>query len=155
MRRSRIPLLVVMLGSLLALGACNSNAVSNPPEKVIATATPTGPVKAAACNGIMTMNEALGSLSTINASTTVGDVKAVQAKVAKAAATVQARISTDQEGALSQISTANAKLTEKISGYPDKTPIGQTSTKAQDIKAKAADAQNKTDQLATSLNCTP
>jgi hypothetical protein len=155
MRRSLIPLLVVMLASLLALAACGStaasNAVSNPPS----AATATRPAKAAACNGVMTINQALSSLSDINASATVGDVKAVQAKVAKAVTTVQAHVTTNQEGIVSQISAANAKLTEKLAGYPDTTPIGQTSTTVQDIKTKAADVQNKTAQLASALNCTP
>ncbi len=157
MRRSLIPLLAIMLASLLAVVACGSTATSNAvaiPSST-ATATVTGSAKAAACNGVMSMNKALSSLSNINASATVGDVKAVQAKVAKAVTTVQTQVPTDQEGAVSQISAANAKLTEKLAGYPDKTPIGQTSTTAQEIKTKAADAQNKTDQLASALNCMP
>ena len=155
MRRSLPLLLVVMLAPLLALAACASTADSNLPATVMTTPTATGSAKVAACNGVMTMNQALSSLSNINASATVGDVKAAQAKVAKAATTVQAKIPADQEGALSQISEANAKLTEKLAGYPDSTPIGQTSTTAQDIKTRAAEVQNKTDQLASALNCTP
>jgi hypothetical protein len=149
-RRSLIPLLVVMLASVLAIAACSSNAVANPP----ATRTATTSAKATACNGVTTMNQALDSLSNINASATVGDVKAVQAKVAKAVTVVQTRVPSDEEGLLSQISAANAKLTEKIAGYPDSTPIGKTSTTAQDIKTKAADAQGKTEQLSSTLKCT-
>jgi hypothetical protein len=109
--------------------------------------------KAIACKGVTTINQALISLANISVSTTVGDVKAAQTKVANAVNAIQARVSTNDEGLLSQVSAANGKLAETIKDYPDQSPIGQTSTSVQDIKARVADAQSKTERLASALTC--
>ena len=155
MRRSLISMLLVMLISLLAVAACGSSSASNAASKPPPTATSSASAKAVTCNSVTTINQALTSLSSITVSTTVGDVKAAQAKVANAAKEIQAQHPTDPQGFVSQVSAANDKLTEKLAGYPDQTPIGQTSDTAPDLKAKVADAQGKTEQLAAELKCTP
>jgi len=157
MRRSLIPLLVVMLVALLVVAGCDSSTTSssNTTSSSAATATATGSAKATACNGVTTINQALTSLSNISVSATVGDVKAAQAKVANAVTIIEAQHPSDPQGLVSQVSVANDKLTEKIAGYPNRTPIGQTSDTVQDMKTKVADAQSKTDKLAAELKCTP
>lgn len=153
MRRSYISLLVVMLASVLAVAACNSSSASRSTSDP--TATSTAPAKAVVCDGVTTIDQALASLANANVSTTVGDVRAVQMKVANAVSTIQAQHPTDPQGFVSKVSAANDKLTEKLAGYPDRTPIGQTSTTIQDLKTRVADAQGKTAQLAANLGCIP
>ena len=155
MRRSYISLLVVMLVSVLAVAACSSSPASRSTSDPTSdpTATSTAPAKAVVCNGVTTINQALASLANANVSTTVGDVRAVQMKVANAVSTIQAQHPTDPQGFVSKVSAANDKLTEKLAGYPDRTPIGQTSTTIQDLKTRVADAQGKAAQLAANLGC--
>jgi hypothetical protein len=157
MRRSHIPLLIVLLVALLVVAGCGSSTTSSSSATPTsaATAISTGSAMASACNGVTTINQALTSLSNITINATVGDVKAAQAKVANAVTMIQALHPTDPQGLVSQVNAANNKLTEKIAGYPDQTPIGQTSDTVQDVKTRVADAQSKTAKLDTELKCTP
>jgi hypothetical protein len=116
--------------------------------------TSTAVAQSAACNGITNINQALASLSSVNASTTVGDVRAAQLKVINAVNAIHSQVPTADGTLLSQITTANAQLTAKLAGYTDSTPIGHTSDTVQDVKTKVSDAQAKTTQLADKLNCT-
>jgi hypothetical protein len=151
MRRFPIALLIVMLVALLVIAGCGPST----PSGSTATATATGPVKATLCNGVTTIHQTLTSLSNVTVSTTVGDVKAAQAKVSNAVTTNQQQHPADPQGLVGQVSAANDKHTEKLAGYPDQTPIGQTSETVQDVKAKVADAQTRTQQLSTELKCAP
>lgn len=155
MRRPLSSMLVVMLALQLAVAACGSSSASHSASKPPPTATASASAEALPCHLVTTINQALSSLSNLTVSTTVGDVKAAQAKVANATKAIQAQHPTDPQGFVSQVSAANDKLTEKLAGYPDQTPISQTSDTAPDLKTKVADAQGKTDQLAAELKCTP
>lgn len=150
MRRRYAWTLVVMLVAILMLAACDSNTTSS----VSPSGTATAPVKTIACNGITTINQALTSLSSVNASTTVGDVKAAQRKVTSTLNAIESLIPSDSGALLGQIRSANDQLTAKVQGYPDATPIGQTSVAIQDLKTNVASAQAKTALLATALKCT-
>jgi hypothetical protein len=147
-----------MLAALLAIAGCGATTSSSTGSSATSTpsamATSTGAVRTAACNGVNTINQALSNLSTATSSVTVGDVKSAQMKVANAVNNIQMQHPTDPQGLVNQVSTANQKLTEKLAGYPDTTPIGQTSDTVQDVKAKAATAQGKAQQLGTELQCT-
>ncbi|HEX9414981.1 MAG TPA: hypothetical protein VF916_15870 [Ktedonobacterales bacterium] len=151
MRRRYVSLLVVMLVALLMLAACASDFARATSSSGTATTT----AKTAACNGLATVNQALASLSSINVDTTVGDVHTAQQKVTNALSAIQSRIPSDSGTTLSQIKEANDQLAAKIQGYPDETPIGQTSAKIQDLKATVASVQSKTTHLASALKCTP
>jgi hypothetical protein len=85
----------------------------------------------------------------------VGDVKTAQRRVTNTLNAIASRIPSADGQLLSQLRSANAQLTAKIAGYPDETPIGQTSVKVQDLKARVATAQSKTSSLASKLNCAP
>jgi hypothetical protein len=128
---------------------------SSPAPTARATGSAPGSAKATACQGVTTINQALTSLAALTVNATVGEVKAAQAKVATAVRTIEAQHPADPQGLASQVSAANANLTEKLAGYPDQTPIGQTTDTVQDLKAKAAEAQGKTAQLAATLQCPP
>lgn len=157
MRRSSIALLLLtMLAGLLAIAGCGSNTASSSSAAYAPSpmATSTGSARETACNGVSNINKALTSLSNVSANATVGDVKAAQTKVTNAVNAIQAQHPTDPQGLVNQLSTANAKLTEKLAGYPDQTPIGQTSENIQDLKARVAEAQTKTNQLSGELKCT-
>jgi hypothetical protein len=157
MKRSLTALLLVMLVALLVIAGCGSNTSSssnsNASSGAPATATSTTSAKTTACKGVSGINQALTSLSNITVDTTVGDVKAAQAKITNAMATIQAQHPIDNQGLVGQVSAANDKLTEKIAGYPNQTPIGKTSDNVQDMKARVADAQTKTKKLGTELDC--
>jgi hypothetical protein len=115
--------------------------------------TSTAVAQSALCNGVTNINQALVSLSSVNADTTVGEVRAAQVKVTNAVNAIHSRVPTADGTLLSQITTANAQLTAKLAGYPDSTPIGHTSETVQDVKTKVSDTQDKTAQLANKLNC--
>lgn len=156
MKHPHVPLLVVVVVAALAVAACagtSTSQTSTPATPPPGTQTPSA--KTAACNGLATVNEALTSLSNVNAKTTVGEVKAAQTKIANTLVAIQTRIPADSGDRLNQIKSANEQLGAKIQGYPDTTPIGQTSAQVQDLKAMVGNAQSKTTQLASTLNCTP
>jgi hypothetical protein len=149
-----------VLVCLLAVAACGGT--STPATSATATKAPASPAamststavaQSTLCNGVTNMNQALASLSSVNANTTVGDVRAAQVKVTNAVNAIHSRVPTADGTLLSQITTANAQLTAKLVGYTDSTPIGHTSETVQDVKTKVSDAQAKTTQLANNLNC--
>lgn len=148
-RRSYAFLLVIMLVSLMMLAACGS-----PPASTTSpSGTTTAPAKTAVCNGLGRVNQALASLSNVSASSTVGDVKAAQQKVTTALSAIESRLPSGSGPLLDQLKSANDKLTAKLEGYPDSTPIGQTSVKVQDIKSSVASAQSKTTALISASKC--
>ena len=154
---SLLSLVVVVSFALLTLAACASDAAlaTAPSSTAPPPGTPTVTAKTVACNGLAKANEALASLSSVNASTTVGDVKTAQEKVTNALNAIQSRIPSGDRQLLNQIRSANDQLTAKIQDYPDTTPIGQTSAKIQNLKATVVSAQSKTTRLASRLRCTP
>jgi len=115
--------------------------------------TSTAVAQSAVCDGVTNINQALASLSNVNADTTVGDVRTAQVKVTNAVNAIHSKVPTADGALLSQITTANAELTAKLAGYTDSTPIGHTSETVQDVKTKVSNAQDKTTQLADKLNC--
>jgi hypothetical protein len=151
MRHLRMSLLAVMTVALLAVAACSGT--STPATSPSGTSTVTA--KSAACNGLATLNQALNSSSNFNASTTVGEVKAAQAKVSSALNAIDALIPAASGELLGQIKSANDQLAAAIQNYPDSTPIGQTSANIQDLKTAVGNAQSKTTQLASALKCAP
>jgi hypothetical protein len=146
MKRPFASVVALMLAALLMLAACGSSPSS-------ATSPFGGSAKAAACSGLTTISQTLTSLLSVNANTTVGDVKAVQAKVTNALNAIESRVPNASGQLVNQIRSANDQLTAKLQGYPDSTPIGRTSATIQDIRARAASAQAKTTLLATALRC--
>jgi hypothetical protein len=136
-----------MLAALLLLAACGSTPTAS------GTTPPSASAKEAACAGLATINSTLTKLLSTNASTTVGEVKAAQTKITNALNTVDSHVPGAPGDLSRQIRSANAQLTDKIQGYPDSTPIGQTSENVQDIKAKAANAQAKVSLFTTLLKC--
>ncbi|HEY7975012.1 MAG TPA: hypothetical protein VIG77_11145 [Ktedonobacterales bacterium] len=144
-RRSYAYLLAVLLMLVTTLVACGSTSSSGSP--------PSGSAKTTVCNGLTRVNQALDSLSNVNSSTTVGEVKAAQQKVTSALSAIESQIPAASRPLLDQLKSANDKLTAKLEGYPDNTPIGQTSVKVQDIKASVATAHSKTNSLISVLQC--
>lgn len=142
-------LLIVLLIMMLTLAACGSSSATTPPPSGSSTSS----AKAAACNGLSTINQALTSLSGTQVDTTVGDVQAAQQKVTNAVNTIASKIPATSGQLLDQIKAANDQLTAKLAGYPPNTPIGQTSVKVQDVKTTAASAQSKTTAIASRLKC--
>jgi hypothetical protein len=108
----------------------------------------------AACNNVTNINQALTSLSNVNASTTVGEVKNDQAKITSSVSTMASRVSAADNVTLALLTTANAQLTSKLASYPDQTPIGKTSVNVQGIKSSAANVQSQTTKLSSDLKCT-
>jgi hypothetical protein len=108
-----------------------------------------------ACSGLAAINATLATLLNANVNTTVGDVKAVQQKVATTLNAVESRVPSSSEGRVGQITSANEQLGAKIAGYPDATPIGQTLDTVQNLKTNVASAQAKTVLLATAIKCPP
>lgn len=149
MRRRYVWTLVVMLVATLMLAACGSN--STPAASPSGTST--APAKTAVCNGVTGINQALTSLSGVSVNSTVGQVKSAQQRVANRLNAIESRMPSGSGALLSQIKSANDQLATKIQGYPDTTPIGQTSVNIQDLKATVANAQAQTARLATALNC--
>jgi hypothetical protein len=145
MKRSCAAPLAIIVTALLLLAACGATPT---------TATTSGTsAKAKACAGLATINSTLTSLLSVNASTTVGDVRQAQTKITNALDTVDSHVPGPPGDLSRQIRSANAQLTDKVEGYPDSTPIGQTSESVQDIKAKATNAQAKVSLLTTALKC--
>ena len=156
----RLGLVLVCLLAVAACGGTSTTATTattatatKAPGSPVAMSTSTAVAQSALCNGVTTINQALVSLSSVNANATVGDVRAVQVKVTSAVNAIHSRVPTADGALLNQITTANAQLTAKLAGYTDSTPIGHTSETVQDVKTKVSDTQAKTTQLANKLNC--
>ncbi len=158
----RLGLVLVCLLAVAACGGTSTTAATattattatKVPDSPAAVSTSTAVAQSALCSGVTNINQALVSLSSVNASMTVGDVRAAQVKVNSAVDAIHSRVPTADGTLLSQITTANAQLTAKLAGYTDSTPIGHTSDTVQDVKTKVSDTQAKTTQLADKLNCT-
>jgi hypothetical protein len=151
----RLGLVLVCLLAVAACGGTSTTATATKaPASPSAMSTSTAVAQSALCNGVTNINQALVSLSSVNANTTVGDVRAAQVKVINAVDAIHSHVPTADGTLLSQITTANAQLTAKLAGYTDSTPIGHTSDTVQDVKTKVSDTQAKTTQLANKLNCT-
>jgi len=147
-----------VLVCLLAVAACGGTSTpattaTKVPASPTAMSTSTAVAQSALCDGVTNINQALASLSNVNADTTVGDVRAAQVTVTNAVNAIHSKVPTADGTLLSQITTANAQLTAKLVGYADSTPIGHTSETVQDVKTKVSDTQTKTTQLANELNC--
>lgn len=163
MRHSRVALLTVLIVALLAVAACTTTSptatsptgAATAPATTSPSGTATASAKTAACNGLATVNQALTSVAGLNANTTVGEVKAAQVKVTNALNAIDALIPSASGDLLNQVKSANEQVAAAIQPYPDSTPIGQTSAKVQDLKAAVANAQTKTTQLASTLQCPP
>jgi hypothetical protein len=155
MRRSCVSLLVGVVVALLALAACGPNSTTSSSDASPPSGTPTGPARTAVCAGITTVNQALASLSSVDVNTTVGQVKSAQQKVTKALNAIEPQIPSDSGTVFSQVKQANDQLAAAIKDYPDETPIGQTSAKIQDLQTTVANAQSKTERLASRLHCAP
>ncbi|MGO8948024.1 MAG: hypothetical protein ACLQUY_10250 [Ktedonobacterales bacterium] len=160
MGRSRtISLLVAILVCLLAVAACgsSSSASTAPTAKPSASTAPTtmsAAAKTAACNGVSTINQALTSLSSVNGTTTVGDVKTAQAKVTAQVNVIKPLVPSSDGALVSQLSAANTQLSAQIAGYSDQTPISKTSVNVAGVKSRVATAQSTTNNLSSYLNCT-
>src|SRR5215472_15128733 len=149
----------LVLFCLLAVAACGGTTATGTatatkaPASPTAMSTSTAVAQSALCDGVTNINQALTSLSNVNADTTVGEVRAAQVKVTNAVNAIHSKVPTADGTLLSEITTANAQLTAKLAGYTDSTPIGHTSETVQDVKTKVSNAQGKTTQLADTLNC--
>lgn len=154
------PLIAVAIISL-ALAACSLDPAGagsgNAAARSATTATPaasaTASARTIACRGLTTINGTLATLLSANVNTTVGQVKSVQQKVTNTLNAVESRVPSSSEGLVGQIRSANDQLGAKLEGYPDTTPIGQTSDTVQNIKTNVASAQAKTTLLALALKC--
>jgi hypothetical protein len=153
----RLGLVLVCLLAVAACGGTSTTATTptatKAPASPAAMSTSTAVAQSTLCNGVTNINQALVSLSSVNANTTVGDVRAAQVKVSNAVNAIHSLVPTADGTLLNQITTANAQLTAKLAGYTASTPIGQTSETVQDVKTKVSDTQAKTTQLANKLNC--
>jgi hypothetical protein len=131
------------------LAACGQQA--NAPTSAISAA------KSGACQSIASINQSLTSLQQTNQTTTVGDVKATQQKLATALNTVSSKLPVGGGFLVGQAQSANNQLTQSLQGQPDNATISQASPQAQaqiqDLKNKVASVQGKTSLLASTLKC--
>ena len=94
-------------------------------------------------------------LADVGENTTVGEVKAAQAKLTGALNVLAALPlpSGSGSGTLSNLKSANDQLAAAIKDLPDSATVGQVGPQLQTFKGKVAQAQAAATKLATTLNC--
>lgn len=155
MRRAVIALSA--FSALLMLAACGPSTTSH---SEIATATTTHSKTATAsalgavCPNLATINQSLTSLSTVNANTPVGEVQAMQHNVTSALNRLVVLVPSSSSPMLIQVQSADNQLAATLKSYPATATMGQTGIDLNGLKIKAAAAQGKATQLASTLKCT-
>jgi hypothetical protein len=105
------------------------------------------------CSNLATVNHSLTSLSTITATTTVGEVQTMHSHASSALDRVVVLVHGSTAPMATELQTANAQLATTLKSYPATTTMGQTSIDLNALKSQATAAQGKATQLATTLKC--
>lgn len=156
----RAVLALSALSALLMLAACGPSTTSTTSHSEIATATAshsktaTASALGAVCPNLATINQSLTSLSTVNANTPVGEVQAMQRNVTSALNRLVVLVPSSSSPMLIQVQSADNQLAATLKSYPATATMGQTGIDLNGLKIKAAAAQGKATQLASTLKCT-
>lgn len=145
MKRTMISGGVLLL--VLVLAGCGSTASESP------SSTSTPGARATACQTLATIDQHLTTLSQIGEQTTVGEVKALQRKIAVSIPVMDKLIPGEMGPPMSSLQAANNQLGASLQDHPDTATIGQTSGQLQWIKEQVAKAQAASAKLASGLKC--
>lgn len=149
--RVPLPRILPVLLALFLLAACGSGPATGGISAGGGATSIAAGSKSAICQGLSTVTQSLTSLANASGSVTVGAVKTTQEKVASTLDKIVARV--PNSAGLTQIQAANNELGKALQGYPDTTPIGETSVNAQGLKTKVAAVQAKASRLSSALKC--
>ncbi len=138
MRHSRIA--IILLAALLLLAGCGATSIS------------TAGVTDKICQGLASVDQPLNQLANVGDQTTVGEVKAIQQKLATALAVLN-KIPGLDPSTLSGLQQINDELTAAIKDQPDSATMGQVGPKLQDFKSKVAQVQTKVNSLKSTFKC--
>ncbi|HEY7833988.1 MAG TPA: hypothetical protein VIG30_10495 [Ktedonobacterales bacterium] len=150
--RSVTALFVLVLPAIFLLVACGGSPAASGAAGTGVSSLGSS-AKATICQSLATVNQSLSSLANVGDSTTVGTVKATQAKVATTLNKVVALVPGAVGSILGQVQSANDDLGKQLQGYSDSTTIGNTSVNVQGIKSKVSAVQGKTTLLSSTLKC--
>ena len=160
MRRALIALRAQgVLCALLLLAACGPSTSSPPssaqqaPTTAAHAATATARTLGTVCSNLVTINQSLMQLTTITASTPVGQVQTLQSGLTSAMNRLVALFPSNELPTLAELQTASTQLATTLKSQPATATMGQTGIDVNHFKSQAAALQGTVVQTASGLNC--
>jgi hypothetical protein len=101
----------------------------------------------------VTINQSLTPLTTITASTPVGQVQAMQSGLNSAVNRLVALLPSNELPTLAEIQAASTQLATTLKSQPATATMGQTGIDVNHFKSQIAALQGTVAQTASSLNC--
>jgi hypothetical protein len=160
MRRALIALRAQgVLCALLLLAACGPSTSSPPspaqqaPATTAHAATATARALGTVCTNLVTINQSLTQLTTITASTPVGQVQTLQSGLTSAVNRLIALLPGNEVPTLAELQAASTQLATALKSQPATATMGQTGIDVNHFKSQAAALQGTVAQTASGLNC--
>jgi len=160
MRRALIALRAPgVLCALLLLAACGPRTSSPPspaqqaPTTAAHASSATARTLGSVCTNLVTINQSLTPLTTITASTPVGQVQTMQSGLTSAVNRLVALLPSNAVPTLAQLQAASTQLATTLKSQPATATMGQTGIDVNHFKSQAAALQGTVAQTASGLNC--
>ena len=162
MRRALIALRAQgVLCALLLLAACGPSTSSplSPPQQQHApttaahASTATARTLGSVCTNLVTITQSLTQLTTITASTPVGQVQAMQSGLNSAVNRLVALLPSNELPTLAEVQAAITQLATTLKSHPATATMGQTGIDVNHFRSQTAALQDTVAQTASSLNC--
>jgi hypothetical protein len=160
MRRALIALRAQgVLCALLLLAACGQRTSSPPspaqqaPTTAAHAATASARAFGSVCTNLMAINQSLTPLTTITASTPVGQVQTMQSGLTSAVNRLVALLPSNELPTLAEVQAASTQLATTLKSQPATATMGQTGIDVNHFKSQAAALQRTVAQTASGLNC--
>jgi hypothetical protein len=147
------------LCALLLLAACRPSTSSPPsaaqraPTTAAHASSATARTLGSVCTNLVTITQALTPLTTITASTPVGQVQTMQSALTSAVNRLVALLPNNELPTLAELQAASTQLETTLTSQPATATMGQTGIDVNHFKSQAAALQSTVAQTASGLNC--
>jgi hypothetical protein len=138
-------ILPAALAVLLVLGGCSTPALPSVPNLPSAA-----DAQKAVCDSLAAITSGVDQLATVDANTTVAELKALKAPVDTAVAAIKAANQVLNQANITELTTSYDNLTATIADLPDNAAIGET---AAAVQAGAVTVRGALGQARTALTC--
>jgi hypothetical protein len=105
------------------------------------------------CTDLVAINQSLTRLTTITASTPVGQVQTMQSDLTSAVNRLVALLPSNELPTLAEVQAASTQLATTLKSQPATATMGQTGIDVNHFKSQTAALQGTVAQTAANLNC--